>query len=237
MPGGYEFVKFDPVLVTSAVLPQKEVRDLRDVCNSLHQAGLVEPYHAPEGFDVPDGSNGNVSRRLTSYGSMVITATQLKSKENLTGRNFVIVERYVLPKDPNEKGVAYCHGRRAPSSESILHWYFYRRRPSVGGIIHAHESTELLYSKRSRDVWPELGITQTLRKGEEGTLDLPISVNEVLANLQQYTVLLDHNPSWDEEHTGTLVLAKTLEEASERVLDVHQKLLGANRSYQGASLQ
>ncbi len=229
-----EFVKFRLEQVSSKGPTNRNVQYIRLVCNQLDKYGLVAPYQTPEGV----GSNGNVSYRLTPDDRFVITATQLPSKRNLRGKDFVIVDRYEMPTEPTDRGTAYYHGQRLPSSESILHWYFYNTNRVVEGIVHAHEETELLYSPRSRAVWNDLGIVETERIGEEGTIDLPKSVEEVLKDLSQYTVLLKHHPPWDEAHTGVLTIGtgiNGLTKALDRALDVHGELVSANRVYPGAT--
>ena len=137
-----EFVKFRWDQVSSKGPTNRDAQYIRLVCNQLDKYGLVAPYQTSEHV----GSNGNVSYRLADDGRFIITATQLPSKRNLHGRDFVIVDMYEVPTEPTDKGTAFYRGFKLPSSESILHWYFYDKHPNVNGIIHAHESTELLYS-------------------------------------------------------------------------------------------
>ena len=122
---------------------------------------------------------------------------------------------------------AYYSGEKLPSSESILHWYFYEKHAEINAIVHVHENTELLYASSSRGVWDSLGVTETNRYGDAGTVDLPHSVEEVIEDLGQYVILKDHWAEWDKAHTGTVVFGKTLDEARDRVVGVHKGLKAA----------
>ncbi len=197
---------------------------LSSLCDEMDDLGLMTPY----GSGNPIGSNGNVSIRLNPQGGMLVTATQLPSKRGLRPDDFVQLDRYEFdPKNPASATACYS-GSKLPSSESILHWYFYQNRPAVDAIVHVHESTDLLYSPSSRKAWKRLGVIETARHGDAGTIDLPHSVDEVIEDTDQYVILKDHWPEWDREHTGTVVFAKTLEEARRRVIEVHEGLISSN---------
>ncbi len=219
-----ELVKFSWEQVSSKTPAAHDVEHIRRVCSELHKHDLVTPYRPPAVV----GSNGNVSYRHTAEGGFVVTATQLASKQDLCEEDFVTVDRYEFPASGSVQGKAFYNGAKLPSSESILHWHLYRRFPEIGAILHVHELTSLLYDSRSQSVWKELGIVETARAGEAGSIDLPRSVKEVLVDLRQYTILKHHYPPWDEAHTGIVVLGRDLDEALERVLNVHRVLVSAN---------
>ena len=225
MPSRPEFVKFDWEQISEKGPKPQDTAYIRAVCNKLSDYDLLSSYQNTE----VSGSNGNVSYRLKPNGTFVITATQLPSKRNLNPKDFVTVDRYEVPTEPGNPGKAFYRGSKLPSSESILHWHFYSANPTIGGIIHAHADTELLY--RSRDLWKELGIVETERVGEEGTLDLPLSVQEVLRQPNHYVVLKDHSPSWDSTHVGVLVMGENLLDATEEIMHVQNRLLEARRTY------
>ena len=77
-------------------------------------------------------------------------------------------------------------------------------------------------------MWSNLDIIETPRNGVAGTIDLPLSVEEVLKDFNQYVILKDHYADWDRAHTGTVVFGKTLQETFQRVSDIHQQLLTLN---------
>jgi len=172
----------------------------------------------------PVGSNGNISVRASMEGAMIVTATQLPNKRGLQPDDFVVLDRYTFAPDDENVSMAYYSGSKLPSSESILHWHFYRKHSHINAIVHVHENTELLYSSASRAAWERLGIIETTRYGDAGTLDLPYSVEEVIEDLGQYVILKDHWPEWDKAHTGTVVFGESLDEAVTRVVEVHEGL-------------
>ena len=100
---------------------------------------------------------------------MVVTATQLPNKRGLQTDDFVVLDRYTFAADDENVSRAYYSGSKLPSSESILHWYFYRKHPHIRAVVHVHENTELLYSPASRAAWERLGIIETARYGDAGT--------------------------------------------------------------------
>ena len=218
-----ELVKFAWERTSAEPLTDPEVASISSACDALDGHDLVTAYRPP----APPGSNGNLSCRRAADGGFLVTATQLASKRGLQAEDFVAVDRYENPGSQNGLGTAYYRGARLPSSESILHWYFYRRFPRIGAIVHVHENTSLLYGPASRAVWEGLGMIETARAGEAGTIDLPRSVDEVLTDVNKYVVLKGHYPEWDSAHTGTVVLADDLDGALKRVLDVHRGLTSA----------
>ena len=197
-----------------------ETRPLCAACDELDALDLLASY-APGN---PVGSNGNVSGRASAEGAMIVTATQLPTKRGLQPEDFVLLDRYTFDSKNENVSRAYYSGSKLPSSESILHWYFYRKHAHVNAIVHVHENTELLYSPASRAAWEELGVIETKRYGDAGTVDLPHSVEEVIQDLGQYVILRDHWPEWDKAHTGTVVFGESLDEAVDRVIEVHQGL-------------
>lgn len=219
-----DLVKFEWERLSSTPPSPTQTLPLCALCDELDALGLMTPY----GSGNPIGSNGNVSVRLNPEGGMLVTATQLPSKRGLQADDFVQLDRCDIDPENGAAATAYYSGSKLPSSESILHWYFYQKRPAVNAIVHIHESTNLLYSEPSREAWKRLGVIETARYGDPGTIDLPHSVEEVIEDIDQYVILKDHWPAWDSEHTGTVVFASTLEEARHRVIEVHEGLLAAN---------
>ena len=215
-----ELVKFSWEQMSPASPTGSETHPLCAACDELDALDLLASY-APGN---PVGSNGNVSVRASAEGAMIVTATQLPTKRGLRPEDFVLLDRYTFATEDEKVSKAYYSGTKLPSSESILHWYFYRKHAHIDAIVHVHENTELLYSPASRAAWEDLGIIETARYGDAGTVDLPHSVEEVIEDLGQYVILKDHWPEWDKAHTGTVVFGESLEEAVNRVIDVHTGL-------------
>ncbi len=218
-----ELVKFSWERISPTPPSDSHTARLSAACDELDKFDLLASYASGN----PVGSNGNVSVRARADGAMFVTATQLPTKRGLNSEDFVLLDRYTF--DPSNEHVskAYYSGSKLPSSESILHWHFYRKYPRINAIVHVHENTELLYSRESRTAWRRLGVIETTRYGDAGTVDLPHSVEEVLENWRQYVILKDHWPEWDKAHTGTVVFGESLDEAVNRVVEVHKGLKSA----------
>ena len=221
-----ELVKFTWEQLSTEIPTGDQVKELSNICNTLDTLDLLTSYTPSEIV----GSNGNLSYRYGDEGSFVVTATQLHSKKGLNSSDFAIIDRYEFAENDTTASKAFYHGLKLPSSESILHWYYYSKYPQVNAIIHVHEITDLLYSPKSRKRWRDLGIVETSRYGDAGTIDLPLTVEEVLKNLNNYVILKNHYPDWDKEHTGTVVFAKNLQEAFYHISSIHQKLLDINEN-------
>ena len=218
-----ELVKFSWEQISPAPPSNADTRPLSAACDELDSLDLLASYTAGN----PVGSNGNVSVRASAEGALIVTATQLPTKRGLQVEDFVLIDRYTFDSIDENVSRAYYSGSKLPSSESILHWHFYRKYPHINAIVHVHENTELLYSPTSRTAWERLGVIETTRYGDAGTVDLPHSVEEVIEDLGQYVILKDHWPEWDKAHTGTVVFGENLEAAVTRVIEVHEGLRGA----------
>jgi ribulose-5-phosphate 4-epimerase/fuculose-1-phosphate aldolase len=218
-----ELVKFTWEQISPAPPSDLVTRALRAACDELDALDLLASYQPGN----PVGSSGNLSVRTSPDGGFVVTATQLPSKRALLANDFVYLDRYEFEGEDEMASKAYYSGGKLPSSESILHWYYYRRHAEIGAIVHVHENTDLLYSPSSRAAWDSLGVVETDRYGDAGTVDLPRSVEEVLQGLNQYVILKEHWPEWDKAHTGAIVFGKTLQEAQDRVIEVHHGLVMA----------
>ena len=215
-----ELVKFSWERISPTPPSDSETRPLIAACDELDALDLLASYTTGN----PVGSNGNVSVRASIEGAMIVTATQLPTKRGLQADDFVVLDRYTFSPDDDNISRAYYSGSKLPSSESILHWHFYRKHAHINAIVHVHENTELLYSPTSRAAWERLSVIETARYGDAGTLDLPHSVEEVIEDLGQYVILKDHWPEWDKAHTGTVVFGESLDEAVNRVIEVHNGL-------------
>lgn len=218
-----ELVKFSWERISPTSPSDSETRLLSAACDELDALDLLASYAAGN----PIGSNGNVSVRASDEGAMIVTATQLPTKRGLQADDFVVLDRYTFDSEDKSVSRAYYSGSKLPSSESILHWNFYWKHAHIKAIVHVHENTELLYSPTSRSAWERLGVIETSRYGDAGTLDLPHSVEEVIEDLSQYVILKDHWPEWDKAHTGTVVFGESLEAAVNRVIEVHNGLRSA----------
>ena len=204
-----DFILFNPVQL-SATVPENTAA-LREACTTLAAHDLHTGY---TGTDLI-GSNGNVSVRRTS--GFVITATQLPSKHNLAPEDCVHLETC-------SGGEARFHGAKLPSSESIMHWHLFETFPAIQAIVHVHESNALLYSEPNRTRWAELGIVESAQDIGGGTIEVGQATAETFTTESSYVILKNHRPDWDPGRTGTVVMGRTLEEAVDRALIVHEAL-------------
>ena len=214
MSAARDFIQFNPVQLSASV--PENTTALREACTTLAAHDLHTGY---TGTDLI-GSNGNVSIRRAHNGmssGFVITATQLPSKENLAPENCVHLETCAGSE-------AHYHGTRLPSSESIMHWHLFETFPAIQAIVHVHESNALLYSEPNRSRWAELSIVESAQDIGGGTIEVGQATAETFTTETSYVILKNHRPDWDLGRTGTVVMGRTLEEAVDRALIIHEAL-------------
>ncbi len=204
-----EFIQFNPVQLSAN--PPVETDALRAACTTLAAHGLLAPY---ENTDLI-GSNGNVSLRRDP--GLVITGTQLPDKHHLAPSDCVHVETCA-------GGDTRYHGNRLPSSESILHWHLLETFPDIHAVVHVHEFNDRLYPPAHRARWAELGIVETEQDVGGGTLEVGQATAAAFTHESLYVILRNHRPEWDPHRTGTVTLGRTLDQAVERALEIHQAL-------------
>ena len=214
MSAARDFIQFNPVQLSASV--PENTTALREACTTLAAHDLHTGY---TGTDLI-GSNGNVSIRRAHNGmssGFVITATQLPSKENLAPEDCVHLETCAGSE-------AHYHGTRLPSSESIMHWHLFETFPAIQAIVHVHESNALLYSEPNRSRWAELGIVESAQDIGGGTIEVGQATAETFTTETSYVILKNHRPDWDPGRTGTVVMGRTLDEALNRTLKIHEAL-------------
>jgi ribulose-5-phosphate 4-epimerase/fuculose-1-phosphate aldolase len=205
-----DFIQFNPVQLSDAV--PEDTAALRDACAQLAAHDLHASYTGTHLI----GSNGNVSQR-NPKGGFVITATQLPSKENLAPEDCVHLETCAGSE-------ARFHGAKLPSSESIMHWHLFETFPAIQAIVHVHESNALLYSEPNRSRWAELGIVESAQDIGGGTIEVGQATAETFTTESSYVILKNHRPDWDPDRTGTVVMGRSLGEALNRTLEIHETL-------------
>jgi ribulose-5-phosphate 4-epimerase/fuculose-1-phosphate aldolase len=209
-----DFIQFNPVQLSTTV--PENTTDLREACTTLAARDLHSSY---ENTDLI-GSNGNVSIRRAHNGmssGFVITATQLPSKENLAPEDCVHLKTCA-------GGEAHYHGSKLPSSESIMHWHLFETFPAIQAIVHVHEANALLYCDPNRKRWAELGIVESAQDIGGGTIEVGQAAAESFTTESDYVILKNHRPDWDPGRTGTVILGRTLDEALNRTLEIHEAL-------------
>jgi len=184
-------VKFKTVFVSDEVPNDKSIEDLKKWCNQFHKNNLTLPKEGT--------STGNLSFRTED--GFIITASMLKTKENLKNDSFVYVDNYDV-----EKNTIYAEGKQEPSCESIMHFLIYKTRGEVNAIFHGHDNSIVKNAEK-------LKLPVTEEEAPPGTIDL---ANEVLAVLGDNNFIVVKNG-------GFVSLGKTMKEAGELAIKIQKK--------------
>ncbi|HQH18284.1 MAG TPA: class II aldolase/adducin family protein [Bacteroidales bacterium] len=187
----YTGIKFKTIFNKTQTPVDTRIKELKKWCEIFHKKNLAPPY--------PGGSYGNLSFRTeNNKNEFIITGTCIGFKNNLSDDCFVkIISCDII------NNVIYAEGTRNPSSESMLHYAIYKKRPDVNAIFHGH-SNEILQSAKT------LGIPETAKEESYGTIEL---VNSVLSILKEHNFLCMKNH-------GFISLGKSMNEAGEPLLKI-----------------
>jgi len=168
----YPGVKFTTEFIDKLAPQDFRINELIKWCQSFYESNL-----AP----MADGcSAGNLSFRLKAgRNNFIITGAGLKAKEDLTCQHFV----KVLDCDFKKKTIL-AEGLIEPSSETMLHFALYQKRPEVNAIFHGHCREILAQAKK-------LNIPQTKKEAPYGTIELVNQALLILAN-NNFLVLKNH---------------------------------------------
>ena len=176
------------------------IKDLKRWCVRFHNLGLTPVYEG--------SSLGNLSFRLEkSENAFIITASQLKLKNNLTEDAFVKVHLC----DP-DKTIVHASGTREPSSESMLHFEIYRKRNEINAIFHGHCGAIL---ERAGD----MQIPVTHREEPFGSAALVRRVLEILDD-NSFIVMKNH---------GFIALGTDMKSAGELAVRMYKECLNNKR--------
>jgi len=181
-------IRFNSVFVSAEVPRDPLVDELKEWCRRFQLSGLTPEFEG--------NYTGNLSFR--AEGGFVITASGLKSKENLTDDCFVYV------KDYDEQGnTVYIEGKRFPSSEAVMHFLIYRARKDVNAVFHGHSDAIMRNAEK-------LGVPVTEKECESGTVELAKEAQKTLAD-GDFVVLRNH---------GFVSVGESMQEAGERALEM-----------------
>jgi len=190
-------IRFNISFVSDEVPRNARIDDLKEWSERFQRNGLT-----PE---IEGNYTGNLSFR--SKEGFVITASGLKSKENLNNDCFVYVKNY-----DEQSNTVYIEGSRQPSSEAVMHFLIYKTRKEVNAVFHGHNDAIIMNAEK-------LGFPVTERKYEPGTTELAKEVLKVLGN-KNLIVLKNH---------GFVSLGRTMKEAGELALaTLKRSKAGAN---------
>jgi len=186
-------VKFDTKFIGKTVPVDPRLEELKFWCGEFHRRNFAPPYG--------EFSQGNLSFRLKEgENAFIITGSQVGWKDRLSDDKFVTVTGCDL-----SRGVVYAAGLRDPSSESMMHFAIYQRRPGIQAVFHGH-SREVLSSPG------KLAIRETREKRPYGSLELVESVLEIL-DQETFVVLKKH---------GFISMGGTMREAGELAIRIHR---------------
>jgi len=183
--------KFDTKFLADSIPDIAKINSLKYWCRKFCKAGLMPFYGS--------GSFGNMSFRIKGN-SFLITASGIKDPSS--NESFVMISSVDL-----EKRIVYAHGKRKPSSESMMHYLIYKNRKDVNAIFHGHSDELLKYHRR-------LGIPSTIRDESYGTVRLAKSVLDVLDN-HFFMIMKGH---------GFISVGKNMDKAGKRTLEILKML-------------
>lgn len=187
-------MKFSVEFLSKKIPITRKLDELKKWCNIFHERKLTPQAEG--------GSLGNLSFRFRK--GFIITASGLRLKKNLTDDCFVYVVSY------NErKNLFFVYGSRNPSSESIMHYFIYKKRKDVNAVFHGHDERILKAGKR-------LGIPITTVELPYGTKELAIEVAKTLGKTHKFIIMKNH---------GFVSVGKTMEEAGNLAVRIQEKTL------------
>jgi ribulose-5-phosphate 4-epimerase/fuculose-1-phosphate aldolase len=179
-------IRFNISFVSDEVPSDARIDELKEWSERFQKNGLTPEFEG--------NYTGNLSFR--SREGLVITASGLKSKENLGNDCFVYVKNY-----DEQANAVYVEGRRQPSSEAVMHYLIYKTRKEINAVFHGHNKAIVMNAEK-------LGFPVTEREHEPGTIALAKEALKVLGD-NKLIVLKNH---------GFVSLGGTLKEAGELAL-------------------
>jgi ribulose-5-phosphate 4-epimerase/fuculose-1-phosphate aldolase len=189
-------IRFNISFVSDQVRSDSRIDELKEWNERFQKNGLTPEFEG--------NYTGNLSFRLGE--GFVITASGLKSKENLSNDSFVYVKSY-----DEKSNTVYAEGSRQPSSEAVMHYLIYAARREVNAVFHGHNDAIVMNAEK-------LGLPATEREREPGTTALAKEALKVLGD-NKLIVLKSH---------GFVSLGETMREAGELALATLKRGKAAN---------
>jgi ribulose-5-phosphate 4-epimerase/fuculose-1-phosphate aldolase len=185
--------QFKTVFLRRSSVTEPNIKKLIFWGRKLSLLGLTPAYEF--------AAAGNLSFR-TDFG-FVITAAG-KDLGSLTEDDFIEVMACDL-----EKREVTVVGKKEPSSETMLHYAVYQKRPEIKVIFHVHDD----YAINNCEA---LGLKCTEKEQPASSVELIEEVMKVLDALD-YLVLRKH---------GILSLGMAFDEVGERIIEVNSRMKG-----------
>ena len=180
-------IRFTSTFVSKNLPNDPRIKELKKWCGEFQKHKLTPEFEG--------NYTGNLSFR--SKEGFIITASGLRSKQNLTDECFVFVKRY-----EEQSNTFFVDGKNQPSSETLMHYLIYRNHKDINVIFHGHNNSILSKAEK-------LGIPTTRKKHYPGTKELAKEVLNIIGE-NRLIVLKNH---------GFLSLGKTMQEAGELALN------------------
>lgn len=179
-------IRFNISFVSAEVPSDAKIDELKEWSERFQKNGLTPEFEG--------NYTGNLSFRFRE--GLVITASGLKSKQNLSNDCFVYVKNY-----DKQSNTVYVEGSRQPSSEAVMHFLIYKTRKEINAIFHGHNDTIIMNVE-------EMKFPVTEKEHEPGTIALAKEALKVLG-AKKLIVLKNH---------GFVSLGRTMKEAGELAL-------------------
>jgi len=190
-------IKYNFDFTPSAPLDESYFKEIEPIRKRLYLLGLVGEA---------DGIGyGNVSQRVEDNpNSFVITGTQTGHLEDLTAKDYSLVEEY-----SDKEFYLRSLGAIKPSSEALTHGTIYNLSPHIGAIIHIHSS----------DIWNYMLDGEYLHttKVEYGSLAM---IEEVARIYQDIDPLSNPKFVMAGHQDGVMFFGRDIEEAMGEVVRV-----------------
>ena len=184
-------LKFKVNFISDEIPDEKGLKELKEWCNQFEKDNLLRTSSS--------NTLGNMSFRIED--GFIITATSLKSKENLPNDSFVRVFNYDVYKNS-----LYVEGNKEPSSDSIMHYLIYNTRGEINAIFHGNNDAILKNTEK-------LKLPITKNETEQDAMGFANAVLDVLGD-NNFVVIKNH---------GFVALGRNMKEAGELVLDILKK--------------
>jgi len=179
-------IRFNTSFASAEVPSDAKIDELKEWSERFQRNGLTPEFEG--------NYTGNLSFRFRK--GLVITASGLKSKQNLSNDCFVYVKNY-----DEQANTIYVEGSRQPSSEAVMHYLIYKTRKEINAVFHGHNKAIIMNAEK-------LEFPVTEREHEPGTIELAKEAVKVLGN-KNLIVLKNH---------GFVSLGRTMKEAGELAL-------------------
>jgi ribulose-5-phosphate 4-epimerase/fuculose-1-phosphate aldolase len=189
-------IRFNIIFVSAEVPSDAKIEELKEWSEIFQRNGLTQEFEG--------NYTGNLSFRFRE--GLMITASGLKSKQNLSNDCFVYVKNY-----DEQSNTVYVEGSKKPSSEAVMHHLIYKTRKEINAVFHGHSDAIVINAEK-------LGFAVTEREHESGTTDLAKEALKALGN-KNLIVLRNH---------GFVSVGETMKEAGELALAALKRSKTAN---------